>query len=199
MRCGYCHNADMFDFDGGKEMSAEEIAAFCARYKSYYGQTGGATLSGGEPLAQADFALEVLNALKAQGIHTALDTSGAVYAPKALAAADLVLLDIKHTDKDMFLRLTGQPIDNTLKTLSFLQKKGKPFWVRQVIVQGHNDTVEQVSALKALAEGAQKIQLLPFHSMGAHKWEKAGLTYPFKNAQPPSEKVMQQLRNAVLN
>ena len=197
MRCSYCHNPDMFFAAGGEEKSVEELVRFCSRYKNYYGSEGGVTLSGGEPLLQYDAATELTLALKKEGIHTALDTSGCVCNKKALAAADLVILDIKHTDPSAFLRLTGHSIHNTLKTLEFLKSNGKPFWVRQVIVRGITDDPEQVASLKKMAAGASRVELLPYHTLGVHKWEKCGLEYTLGDVKPPSEGAMGRLKKLV--
>ena len=192
MRCLYCHNADMLS-GVGEQKSIEELAAFCLRYKNYYGENGGVTLSGGEPLLQAKAALALIEALKKEGIHTALDTAGAPFAPETLAAADLVILDVKHTVADEFFSLTKYKIDDTLKTLAYLQEHKKRFWVRQVIVTGITDGEAQIRKLKELARNAEKIELLPYHKMGSDKWEKAGLSYSLKGIEPPSPEVMRRL------
>jgi len=197
MRCAYCHNADMLFAAGGEEKSAGELVNFCARFKNYYGEEGGVTLSGGEPLLQYEAAAELIEALKKEGIHTALDTSGAVFAKNALAAADLVILDIKHTDPSAFLRLTGHSIHNTLKTLEFLKAGGKPFWVRQVVASGITDSPDQIAALRKIAAGAARVELLPYHALGAEKWAKCGLEYALKDLKPPDEKTMERLRKQV--
>ncbi len=198
MRCAYCHNADTFDPCGGREESIESLAEFCGRYGNYYGKKGGVTLSGGEPLMQHRGAAALMRLLKQKGINTALDTAGSIFAPEALDAAELVILDIKHTDKDAFMSLTGYPMDNTLKTLEYLQKNKRRFWVRQVILSGVTDGLPQVRKLKELAVGAEKIELLPFHKMGENKWKTAGVEYTLKDAVPPSVETMRAL-NAELN
>ena len=194
MRCAYCHNADTFDPSGGKEESVENLVSFFFFFKNFYGAKGGVTLSGGEPLLQHKGATALMNALRAKGIHSALDTAGSIFAPEALDAADLVILDIKHTDKDAFKSLTGYSADNSFKTLEYLQKNKKRFWVRQVILPGVTDGVEQIRALKKLSVGAEKVELLPFHNMGEKKWQTAGIEYTLKDAVPPSVEVMDALR-----
>ncbi len=194
MRCAYCHNADTFDPEGGKEESAEALAAFCERYKNFYGNKGGVTLSGGEPLMQRDGATALMRLLGKKSIHTALDTAGSIFAPEALDAADLVILDIKHTDKNAFKALTGYPADNSFKTLEYLQKNKRRFWVRQVILGGVTDDPAQVRKLKEIAFGAEKIELLPFHKMGENKWKTAGVEYTLYDAVPPSNETMERLR-----
>lgn len=185
IRCIYCHNADMISPKAGQPVGVKEVLAELARYESYC--TGGVTLSGGEPLLQTDFTIALLEALKERGRHTALDTAGTVYSERALDLADLVILDIKHTDADGFWRVTGGAIDNTRKTLAYLRSTEKPFWIRQVIVEGYTDAPEQIQALKDMAVGAQKIELLPYHTMGASKWTEP---YRLKDMPPyPSEKL----------
>lgn len=196
MRCVYCHNPDTWQ--GGEERDEEELAAFCARYRSYYGKTGGVTLSGGEPLLQADGAIKLLGSLRVRGIHTAIDTGGGIFCPEALELADLILLDIKHPDPQKFKEITGVPQDNLKKTLKWLRAHKKNFWVRHVCVPNLTDTADDIRAVKKMAEGAQKIELLPYHTMGVPKWQKLGLKYPLEGVAPLSAEKLQEL-NAVLD
>ena len=197
MRCSYCHNADTFNPSGGREESVNSLVAFCERYKNFYGKNGGVTLSGGEPLMQHKGATALMLALKQKGISSALDTAGSIFAPEALDAADLVILDIKHTDKNAFMSLTGYPADNSFKTLEYLQNNKKRFWVRQVVLTGVTDDAEQVKKLKKLCVGAEKIELLPFHKMGENKWKTAGIEYKLAGVEPPKPETM-RLLNAEL-
>lgn len=189
IRCKYCHNADMLDRGAGKETTVDEVLAEIGRYRDYC--TGGVTLSGGEPLLQTAFTEALLATLRAAGVHTALDTAGTVFAPPCLELADLVILDIKHSDRDGFRALTGGEIDNTLKTLDWLKAHKKRFWVRQVIVEGITDGREQLLALKELATGAEKLELLPYHTMGAHKWRTMGCEPPLEGLPPLSNDRLQ--------
>jgi len=181
MRCKYCHNADMFFLDSGKETAIDDLVKTCLKYKNYYGDEGGVTLSGGEPLMQADRALALIKALKAEGINTALDTSGAYFVPQILDEVDLTILDIKHTDSSGFFELTNYSNQNALKNLEYLQKNNLNFWIRQVTVKGITDDPKQIQKLYDIAKGAKKIELLPYHSMGKEKWGLAGLEYPMGN------------------
>lgn len=194
MRCAYCHNADTFDPKAGTEKSIDELVAFCSRYKNYYGETGGVTLSGGEPLMQKDGAAELMRRMKAAGISSALDTGGSIFAPEALDEADLVILDIKHTDPEKFLSLTWHSADAAFKTLEYLQENKRRFWIRQVILGGFTDSEEQIRELKRISAGAEKIELLPFHEMGKNKWKIAGEEYRLDSATPPSAETMARLR-----
>ena len=197
MRCKYCHNPDMFGAAGGEKMTVGEVVDKCLRYRAY-NRGGGVTLSGGEPLMQERFAAELLREFKKRRIHTALDTAGSVYSEEALSLASLVILDIKHTDEAAFKELCCFSSDNMLRTLEYLKKKRKRFWVRQVIVPGITDGEDNIKKLKAMAKGAEKIELLPYHTMGVYKWEKLGLSYPLANVSEPSAETMQRL-NALLN
>ncbi len=184
LRCRYCHNPDTWDVRGGTEMSVGEVVARVSRCRPYFGDAGGLTLSGGEPLAQAHFCTEVLSACRDRKIHTALDTAGGPRTPTvqgAVALADLVLLDVKHTDPSAYRDLTGASLALTLAFLDHLTAIGKPFWVRQVIVPGITDSPAQVAALARLLTGRpslQRVELLPYHSMARSKWAALNRPYP---------------------
>lgn len=187
MRCRYCHNPDMLESGAGKLMSVKEVADRVCRDRAYI---EGVTLSGGEPMLQREFTLELLKTFKRRRLHTALDTAGSVYDERILDLSSLVILDIKHTDKGEFARLCGYDADNTFKTLEYLKKSGKPFWIRQVIVPGITDGEKNIRALARMSEGAQKAELLPYHTMGVDKWEKLGLSYSLYGVSPPSKEDM---------
>ncbi|MDE6398716.1 MAG: radical SAM protein, partial [Clostridiales bacterium] len=157
------------------------------------GKTGGVTISGGEPLLQKESVVRLLDELHARGIHTAVDTGGGIYYPEALARADLVLLDIKHPDAQKFYELTGVKQDALLQTLAYLREHDKKFWVRHVCVPGLTDTAQNVLAVKKMAAGAEKIELLAYHTMGIPKWEKLGLAYPLQGVPPLSATKLQEL------
>jgi len=211
-KCTYCHNPEMQDATYAVPFSAIANAARQPRGQSYtpcqildiakkhipyYGALGGVTFSGGEPLAQSDFLLAAISMLKKHKIHTAVDTSGIIFSPDVLKLVDLTILDIKHTDVNKFQKLVGLPIDNTLRTLEFLQKNKLPFWIRQVIIDGCNSNEENILKLKQLAEGAQKIELLPYHSMAKHKYEKLGLPY-YNELKEPSNELMAKLMEMII-
>ena len=143
LRCQYCHNPDTWG-NGGTEYTVEQVVEKALRYKNYFGDKGGVTVSGGEPLLQIDFIIELFTALKAKGIHTCIDTSGITFKKdseasvdkhkKLLAVTDLVLLDIKHIDNEACKKLTGQSNENTLAFAKFLSDNGVKTWIRQVLV-----------------------------------------------------------------
>ncbi len=196
MRCKYCHNPDMFGEASGEKMSVNAVVEKCLRYRAY-NRGGGVTLSGGEPLLQTEFVTDLLKAFKVRRGHTALDTAGSVYSEEALSLASLVILDIKHTNEAAFKELCGFSPDNMLRTLEYLKKQRKRFWVRQVIVPGITDGEDNIRKLKVMATGAEKIELLPYHKMGVYKWEKLGLSYPLAGVSEPTAETMQRL-NALL-
>ncbi len=189
MRCKYCHNPDALSFGGGERKSARQVAERCLKDRAF---TSGVTLSGGEPLAQGEFTREILRLLRKKRVHTALDTAGSVYDEAALELAGLVILDIKHTDEREFEKLCGYKMDNTLKTLQFLKRKKIPFWIRQVIVPNITDGSENLKALASLSFGAEKVELLPYHTMGVHKWEKLNMPYPLAGVKAADSELMQK-------
>ncbi len=203
-RCIYCHNPDTWNAFSGEEMTAEEIVKKALRYKPYFGETGGVTVSGGEPFMQSEFLIELLKKCKEENIHTAVDTCGFYLDDKvkeALLYTDLVMLDIKHTNADMFKKITKQDISRPLAFLDYMKEIQKPIWIRQVIVPTLTDSEEQILNLLKLTEGAniKKTELLPYHTLGTSKWEKLGLTYELPDVKPPAEEIMTRLREIVRN
>ena len=200
LRCQYCHNPDTWEEGGGGTMSCDELLARIVRYQAYFGQQGGVTLSGGEPLQQSRFAARVLEACLALGIHTAIDTSGAVppaTVQEALAATRLVILDIKHTDAARYRALTGG--SSLARPLAFLReivRRGLPLWVRQVIVPGWNDNTDDIRALARLLRdipSLQRVELLPYHRLGVEKWQRLGYRYPLAGVAPMEEGQLSEL------
>ncbi len=199
MRCLYCHNPDTWTVGAGREYSPEEVAREALKYRSYI-KNGGVTVSGGEPLLQAEFVKELFAILKGEGIHTALDTSGITFNPAdekcvqrhldVLAQTDLVLLDIKHIDEAEHKKLTTHSNANPLAFAKLLNQIKKPVWIRHVLVTGITDSDEYLIKLRALLDGfdnVEKVEVLPYHTMGEVKYEKLGIAYPLKGVQPPSK------------
>ena len=201
MKCVYCHNRDTWDLSEGESWSAERIVSTALSYRDYYGEEGGVTFSGGEPLLQVDFLLEAVKELKDAGIHTAVDTSGSVFNEKTrklFNMADLVLLDIKHSDISQYPRICGNRGKNTFSNLRYLQENTTAYWVRQVIVEGYTDSVSQVEELATLLKPGhrpRRVDLLPYHEMGKEKWKLYGEDYPLEGTAPPSEERMSLLRD----
>ncbi len=199
MRCAYCHNPDTWSRAGGQAMTAEALVGMATRYRPYFGDTGGMTLSGGEPLLQTEFCLEVAEQAHAKGLHVCLDTAGGRMDRQVgalLEAADLVLLDIKRADEGDFRVLTGRDMSPTRAFLDAAKARATPLWIRQVIVPGLNDTAEEVRALAALVHGAniRRAQLLPYHTLGRAKWEALGRPYPLGDTPPMPEGALAALQ-----
>lgn len=198
-RCAYCHNPDTWNPCGGREVKLEEIVHRAKRGASYYGDDGGVTFSGGEPLLQGQFLKESILALKAEGIRSAIDTSGTYfdeYSEAAIAAADMVLLDVKHIDKVKFKELTGREQSPLLKLIEVINRLQKPIWVRQVILPGINDSEEYIDALNAFLsqiKTVRKIELLGYHNMAEKKYEKLGIKYKLKGMNPMNKERLKQL------
>ena len=203
LRCQYCHNPDTWA-NGGKEYTADEIITQALRYKNYFGDKGGVTATGGEPLVQIDFITELFTKLKAKGVHTCVDTSGITFNPnsqesvekhkKLLAVTDLVMLDVKHIDDEACQKLTGKSNANTLAFAKFLSENGKPMWIRQVLVPNITDGEESLQRTRAFIDTlktVEKVEVLPYHTLGEVKYEKLGMDYPLKGVEAPSkERVM---------
>ena len=200
LRCKYCHNPDTWTMDGAKEHEVSDIVNRVLKYKGYYGDKGGITVSGGEPLVQIDFVIELFKELKKHNINTAVDTSGFMYNPDNEESVkkhielnkytDLFLLDIKHIDKEGHLELTGVKNDNTLAFAKFLSDNNKDMWIRHVIVPGYTLNDEYLIKLKSFIDtlnNVQKIDILPYHTMGEVKYNNLGLEYPLKGVRTPSK------------
>ncbi len=201
-RCIYCHNPDTWEVQGGTEMTAQEILKKAVRFKPYFGNEGGITVSGGEPFMQAEFLIELLKECKNQEIHTAVDTCGFYLndtVKEALEYTDLVMLDIKHTDKSIFEDITKQSFSHTHEFLDYMKETQKPLWIRQVILPGFTDSQGQIENLLKLVDGAniEKIELLPYHRLGISKWEELGLKYEIPHILPPSEETVKDLRKII--
>ena len=203
MRCRYCHNPDMWDPSLSGEMESDQVVSQVVRLKPYFGSEGGATLSGGEPLMQAPFALEILRGCQTHGIHTALDTCGFYLddtVKHCLKHTDLVLLDIKHSDPGRHKALTGHHMDRLLRFIEYLAEQRSAVWVRHVVVPGWTDGEEDLRGLLSIARtmpGLEKVELLPYHRMARDKWQALGVPYPLGDTEPPSEERMQRLREIV--
>lgn len=206
MRCKYCHNPDTWRFGAGKKYTAADVFKEILKYKSYI-KSGGVTVSGGEPLLQAEFITELFRLLKAEGIHTALDTSGVTFKKdnpqsvekhlSVLRYTDLVLLDIKHIDEDEHKALTGFSNENTLAFARYLSKNGKKMWIRHVLVPDITDNDEYLHKLKRFIDGlstVERVEVLPYHTMGEVKYERLGMQYPLKGVLPPSKERIENAR-----
>ena len=201
LRCLYCHNPDTWKLIGGKEMTVAELLDDVMRYKSFMRFSGGGvTVTGGEPFMQPEFLIELLAALKAKGIHTALDTAGftgAANAQKALENTDLLLLDIKSLDPDTYKSLTGAHIEASLRMLDIAKERNVPTWIRFVLVPGLTDNFDHIKQMKeylSAFENIEKIEVLPFHKMGEYKWADLGISYKLSNTPSPDEAGLEKAR-----
>lgn len=191
MRCKYCHNPDTWEVGGGREVSAEDAVKEALKYKSYFGQKGGVTATGGEPMLQLSFLTELFSRLKAKGVHTCLDTSAAPFPAEEhadrsafdelLNVTDLVLLDIKHIDEEAHRALTGRSGAHARAFANYLSERGKPMWIRHVLVPGITDDDGALLRLKAFIDGlktVEKVEVLPYHTLGIAKYRALGMEYP---------------------
>jgi len=205
LRCRYCHNPDTWDLSGGTPYTVAQVMAKIERYLPYFAASGGGvTISGGEPVLQLPFLRELLAACQAKGIHTALDTAGwiepAALAP-LLSCLDLILLDIKHIDADCHLALCGQSNRKVLRLARFLARQGFPFWVRHVVVPGYTDDTAHLARLGRFLgrlPSLQRLELLPYHRLGEHKWENLGLPYTLAGVAPPDAAKLAAVRRIIL-
>lgn len=200
LRCGCCHNPDTWDIHGGTVYTAEEVVRRALRCRSYFGADGGVTLSGGEPLLQADFAAEIFRLCHENGINTCLDTSGCVPAEQVsalLSVTDRVLLDVKYVTEEQYRAHVGCSLDAPLRFLSHLNGLNIPVTLRQVTIPTLNDTEEAVWALRSIAEKypcVDKIELLPFRKICQTKYDHLGISFPFGHLPTPDEGKMAQLK-----
>ena len=203
LRCVYCHNPDTWGVSG-EDYSAEDLFNKIKRYKPYFGQNGGVTFSGGEPLLSAHFINEVAPLLKEANINYALDTSGQVdmndETKKAITNSELVILDLKFWDNDSYFKYTGKTMAKTLTTLYFLNAIQKRTWIRTVIVPGINDSKEALDKyieILKLYPFIEKYELLGFHTMGFFKYENLGIDNPLKDVPPMDQDKLKDLQNYV--
>lgn len=185
LRCKFCHNPETWDLNGkSKCYTPEELIKKILNYKPYFKHNGGVTFSGGEPLMQKEFLLECLKLCKENNIHTCLDTAGSILdVEEILKYTDLVIFDIKGTNKYNYKNMTDFNIENSLKFLDLCGKLNKKLWIRVVIVPGINDTKEYVNELINFIKpikNVEKIEFLPYHTLGVHKYDELKINYPLK-------------------
>lgn len=203
MRCKFCHNPDTWKMSSGTKYTVDEILKKATQYKSYWRNKGGITVSGGEPLLQIDFLTELFKSAKLQGINTVLDTSGNPFTLNSpfyekfcilMNYTDLILLDIKHIDDNQHKQLTGYSNENILQMAQELSKMNKPIWIRNVLIPEINDKNEYLLRLREFANSlsnVQRIEVLPYHTLGVHKWEALGMEYQLKDISPPSKETIE--------
>ncbi|MBQ7756947.1 MAG: pyruvate formate lyase-activating protein [Oscillospiraceae bacterium] len=200
LRCAYCHNPDTWDFNQGMEYSAEDIFQKVLRYKAYFGDTGGITVSGGEPLIQAEFVTELFTLCKENGIHTCLDTSGGMWSPKIkklLEVTDLCLLDVKMTNAAYYEKYIGWKMEPVMTFLDKLKQMNVATWIRQVIVPDINDNYENIRKLRIIKNNnpnITKIELLPFRKLCVVKYENLGIKFPLTEYSETSKEEIDRLQ-----
>lgn len=201
LRCQFCHNPDTWETDKGTEYQPEQLAEEIIKYKSYMEFSGGGvTFTGGEPLLQAEFILEVVKILKKQGITVAIDTSGYVWndtVRELLEYTDIVLLDIKNYDPHVYEKVTGVSLTPTLKLLDYLREKNINTWIRYVLVPGLTDNLESIRQLSDHLKqypNVSKIELLGFHKMGEYKWKELGLEYKLSDTKEPDNELLKDVK-----
>lgn len=199
LRCICCHNPDTWNFSGGEEYSADVLADKVMRYKAYFGSNGGVTVSGGEPLMQAEFLTEFFCKLKKYGIHTAIDTSGCLLNDKVktlLEYTDLVLLDFKYTNAEDYLKNTGMELSQVLEFLHYLEEIKKTTWIRYVVIPNYNDdeaSISDIFYLKMKYACIEKIELLPFRKLCLEKYEELGIEFPLKNTPEAKQSFIDEI------
>lgn len=198
MRCVYCHNPDTLDLHGGKLVEIDELVDRAVRQKKYFGQKGGVTVSGGEPTIQRKQIKLLFEKLHANGINTCLDTNGLILDDdlKALyEETDLILLDIKHIDDAHHKKLTGRSNETPLAVAAYRESTGKPMWLRYVLVPGWTD---QEKYLELWAQHFQnyktveRVEIIPYHKLGVHKWKHLGLDYKLRDVESPTAECKQK-------
>lgn len=200
LRCAWCHNPDTWATWEGERYPAEIVFEKIKRYRNYFGKDGGVTLSGGEPLLQAEFATELFKMCKTEGIHTALDTSGALRGPlieQLLSVTDLVLLDFKMTNEQDYFRYTKMHMVDAERFLETAARHGCDIWIRQVVLPGINDTEENIIKLceKVCSyPQVKRIELLPFRKLCLEKYQKMRIPFPFASVNEPDLEQMEQLK-----
>lgn len=195
-RCVYCHNPDTWASEAAIRATPEEVLARALRYRSYWREEGGITVSGGEPMMQPEFVAELFELAKAKGVTTCIDTAAACFSrgnkaiERMLETTDTVLLDIKHIDTVQHRRITGHGNERVLDCARYLAEKGIAVWIRHVLVPGWTDDDASLAALGEYVRSlgnVKRVDILPYHTMGETKWQRLGLDYPLKGVLPPSE------------
>lgn len=205
MRCKYCHNPDTWNLSGGEEKTADELIQSALKFKKYWGDKGGITISGGEPLLQIDFLIDLLKKAKEEGIHTTIDTAGNPFTrekpffakfEELMKYTDLLLLDLKEINPKRHKELTGFENSNILEMAKYLSEIGKPVWIRHVLVPDNSDFDEDLTALGDFIgslSNVEKVEVLPYHTLGKFKWDNLGIAYQLEGINSPEQ---ERIKNA---
>lgn len=208
MRCKFCHNADTWKVKE-PDQNVETVLKKALRYRPYWKENGGITVSGGEPLLQIDFLIELFTQAKKEGVHTTLDTCGQPFTfeepffskfKQLMQVTDLVLLDIKHIDEKAHKELTGHTNQNILELAKYLSDIQKTVWIRHVLVPTINTDevyLKRLHQFVAQLKNVERVEVLPYHTLGAYKWKELGLEYPLEGIPTPSDQQL-QIANTIL-
>lgn len=206
MRCQYCHNPDTWAKDGGELMTPEEVLKKALRYKKYWKEKGGITVSGGEALLQIDFVTELFRLAKEKGVNTCLDTSGNPFSleepfkskfDELMKYTDLFMLDIKHMDDAAHRKLTGQTNQNILEMAAYLSDHGKAMWIRHVLVPGITTDEDELHRLRSFLDTlktVERVEVLPYHTLGVFKWKELGIPYQLEGVDPPTKEQIDRAK-----
>lgn len=203
LRCKYCHNPDTWARSPLEEASPDEVLARALRYKSYWGADGGITVSGGEPMLQAEFVAELFEKAHEKGVNTCLDTSAACFDKddpaivRLLSATDTVLLDLKHIDEHKHIELTGKSNAAPIACAKYLDERKIPVWIRHVLVPGVTDDPADLAALAAFIKtlgNVVRTDILPYHTFGVEKWHQLKLPYALEGVEPPTAEALEAAR-----
>lgn len=206
MRCQYCHNPDTWARDGGELMTPEEVLKKALRYKTYWKEKGGITVSGGEALLQIDFVTELFRLAKEKGVNTCLDTSGNPFSleepfkskfDELMKYTDLFMLDIKHMDDAAHRKLTGQTNQNILEMAAYLSDHGKAMWIRHVLVPGITTEEDELHRLRSFLDTlktVERVEVLPYHTLGVFKWKELGIPYQLEGVDPPTKEQIDRAK-----
>ena len=199
LRCQFCHNPDTWKMTDGEKTEVDALVKKALRCKPYWRNGGGITVSGGEPLMQIDFLIELFKQFKIEGVHTTIDTCGALFTreepffskfEELMKYTDLLLVDIKHIDNEKHIELTGRPNENILDMMRYLSDIKKPIWIRHVLVPGMSDKDEYLIRTREFIDtldNVERVEVLPYHTLGVSKWEQLGYEYKLKDVEPPTE------------
>lgn len=196
-RCIYCHNPDTWSFEGGSIYTSDEIVSKVLRYKTYFKNNGGVTVSGGEPLCQKEFVAELFEKLKKNGIHTALDTTGMIEGcENVLDYTDLVLCDLKFPTDEQYKEHCGGSLSKVTSFMKICESKNIPVWIRHVVVPGITDSKENIRNICMITNrftNIKKIELLPFHNMCIEKYDRLNIDFPLREALVCSKEKIKEL------
>ncbi len=210
MRCLYCHNPDTWNVNGGREISVDEVISEFKKNQAFYSK-GGITVTGGEPLLQMDFLIELFEKAKDERIHTCIDTSGITFDESdsdylskldtLMQYTDLVMLDIKHIDAEKHKELTGHSNESVLAFARYLEKKNVPVWIRHVVVEGYTNSENDLFALGEFIgalKNVKALDVLPYHTMGVSKYNELGIKYRLEGAPALSKQDAQKAKSIIL-